>query len=70
MDPEDTELLMREDVQKFLWVLNGLLDGTKKLVIETTYHHKDGSEGSPANGPWSGHTSMKHTFRIEDAKSE
>lgn len=47
------ELLKHLDVQKFLGVLNGLLTGQKKLVIETT---KRGD----------GTGSMLHTFRVED----
>lgn len=52
-------LLDNLDVQRFLAVLNGVLTGTKKLVIETkpVAYNLDG---------WGDEIGYTHTFRVED----
>ena len=54
-----TALLEHLDVQRFLDVLNGLLTGQKKLVIEST-PKTPGGNFQPA------HAAYTHTFRVED----
>lgn len=59
LNPEQLQTMMHQDVQKFLLVLNGLLDGSKRVVIE--------SKRVPPTGSQYG-SDYKHTFYVEDVK--
>ena len=61
-DPALTEALLANlDVKRFLEGLNGLLTGTKRLVIETTHYAFDGQLTHPVDA-----YTAKHTFKVED----
>lgn len=56
-------LLENLDVQRFLGVLNGLLTGTKKLVIESIATPKLTQNNYNVDQPC---VDYVHTFRVED----
>lgn len=57
-------LLDNLDVQRFLLVLNGVLTGTKKLVIESNAYEQEDPSRSPVTT--TGRINYTHTFRVED----
>lgn len=61
IDPANP-LLQEPSVQRFLWALQGLADGTKKLVI-------DSKASSRYNGENRFVTDYMHTFRLEDTNA-
>lgn len=59
-------LLDNLDVQRFLLVLNGVLTGTKKLVIESIAKHQIVPDTSQGGSRANGLVDYTHTFRVED----